>query len=126
MSEEEKLIKCYCCGMNLLQEKVIEGKLHRVFHPERRITQFYLNNNSRMDVAICMTCKKQDLNDPVVHSIIMQNIIDGWNTEQNILLKRGIITKEQLNKSMNYHKSLNILFKSEAMNDYQIKARISR
>ena len=124
--KEDDLIKCYLCHKPLLQEKVIEGKLQKVLHPERVITQFYLNNNSRMDVALCIPCKGMDIDNPIVQNKIMKNVIDGWQSEQDILLSKGMISKEDSDKCMEYHGSLKILFKSENMNDYHIKARLAQ
>ncbi len=124
--EGDDLIKCYFCHKNLLQERIINGELVRMPHPERVETEFYLNNNSRMTVSLCMSCKKgNDLNDPTIHNSIMENIIKGWESENKILLSRGLITKEDSDKIINNHRQLSILFKSENMNDYQIKQRSS-
>jgi hypothetical protein len=120
---EEDLIKCYSCHKKLIEERVIDGKLQKFLSPERVITQFYLNNGSKMDVALCYECKNIDLDSPEIQDNIMNNIIDGWQLEKNILLEREMITQEQMESSMKYHKSLNIKFKSEGMNDYQIKAK---
>lgn len=124
--KEEDLIKCYSCNKNLLQEKVIEGKLVKMLHPERRITQFYLNNGSRMDVAVCLDCNNMDLNNPIMQNKVMKNIIDGWQIEQDILLSKGQVQKWQCDLTMEYHRGLSILFKSEGMDDYQVKKRSTR
>jgi hypothetical protein len=125
MLEEERLIKCYSCHMPLLQERIVDGKLIKMIHPESAMTQFYLSNDSKMDVRICLSCKKLDLTNSDVQNNIMSNIIDGWQKEQNILLSRGQITQEQSEAIMNGHRDIKIIFNSEGMNDYQIKARSS-
>lgn len=123
----EELIKCYLCNKSLLHEKVIEGKLQKIFHPERVQTEFYLNNGSRMPVSICSPCKENiDLNNPIIQNKIMNNIIDGWQVEQDLLLSQGRTTKEYSDNVMEHHKSLSILFKSENLDDYQIKARVAK
>ena len=126
MTEEDKLVKCYLCHKSLLQERIVEGKVIKMFHPERTQTEFYLNNGSRMPVSVCLSCKDLALDNPIIHKKIMGNVIEAWQEEQNILLKRGQITKEQADISMAYHRSLAILFKSEHLDDYQIKARAAK
>lgn len=122
----DELIKCYLCHKPLLVEKVIEGKLQKVIHPEHVITQFYLNNNSRMNVTLCMSCKNMQIENPIIQDRIMKNIINGWQKEQDELLRQGRITKNYAESTMDYHKSLKILFKSENMDDYQIIARTKK
>lgn len=122
----DELIKCYLCHKPLLIEKVIEGRLQKVLHPERVITQFYLNNHSRMDVALCMSCKDMNIDNPIIQDRIMKNIIDGWQKEQDELLAQGRITKAYSDNTMAYHKELNILFKSEDMDDYKIIERVKK
>jgi len=109
--------------MPLLQERIVDGKLIKMIHPESAMTQFYLSNDSKMDVRICLSCKKLDLTNPVVQNDIMSNIIDGWHTEQDILLRRKAITQEQADEVMNYHGALSIKFNSHGMSDDQIKIR---
>jgi hypothetical protein len=121
--KSEDLVKCYSCHKPLLREQVIEGQLVQTLHPERVETQFYLNNNSRMNVSICMDCEKMDLDNPILQNKIMKNVIDGWQTEQDILLEKGLITKNRSEEIMNYHRGLAILFKSQYMDDYQVIAR---
>lgn len=127
MENLKHLIKCYICNKHLLQERSFGGSISEMLHPEHCQTEFVLNNGSRMPVVICITCRdKSDLDTALVQSEIMNNIIDGWQQEQDFLLEKEIITKQQAHDCMSLHRSYSILFKSHGLNDYQVKERLQK
>ena len=124
MDNLEDLFKCYLCNKHLLQDKLLNDKVVKSFHPERLQVEFYTNIGSRMPVSLCCTCKDNfDLDDKEIHKKILKNVIDGWIREQDFLVNNGSITREQADNCIKEHRNISILFKCEGMNDYQIKAR---
>lgn len=123
----ESLVKCYLCNAPMLLERVIDGKLEKVLHPEHDETEFFINNGSRMPVIVCLSCQKSaDLNSQDVHQTIMNNVIDGWKQEQNYLVEKKHISRDRADFCIAEHSKLKIKFKSQGLNDYQIKVRDSK
>ena len=79
----DKYGHCVSCHRYLLLEKVIDGKVTLVNHPDYSEEEFLLNDGSRMRVAICTKCK-EGLTEKD-HKTIMKSVIKGWATEVQYL-----------------------------------------
>jgi len=74
---------CVVCHEDMRFEQVVDGKLTKRLSPRYRETAFLLNNGSRMRVAICKDCLKEELD----NEAIMTCVMNGWEVESESLLK---------------------------------------
>src|SRR3990167_1435332 len=117
MSNIDKYGHCVVCHRNLIVERVSDGKVIRMFTPDKEETEFLLDDGSRMRVCICKPCKMTiDLNDKKVINNIMEAVTNGWQSEVDTLVadeKRPEWTPERAKNHMKVYKEKNILFHSE-------------
>ena len=103
----DKYGHCVSCHRYLLMEKVIDGKVTEVNHPDYSEDEFLLDDGSRMRVAICTACRhgltEKD------YKKIMVSVIKGWRTEIQYLEHW---TDEMRTKHMAKYSKRTILMKS--------------
>ncbi len=103
----DKYGHCVSCHRYLMLEKLIDGKIVEVNHPDYGEEEFLLNDGSRMRVAICVKCKdkitKSDETD------IMKSVIRGWATEIQYIKHW---TDDMRKKYMKVYSKKRILMKS--------------
>ena len=79
----DKYGHCAFCHRYLLIEKVIDGKIELVHHPDYSEEQFLLDDGSRMRVPLCKKCKPNFTEKD--HPKLMASVIKGWATEVQYL-----------------------------------------
>lgn len=76
---------CVVCHKNMNITEVIDGKVTNRLSGEYREEMYYLDDGSKMRVAICMNCQKDldNLSDDneAMNKQIMNCVIDGWKHE---------------------------------------------
>ncbi len=123
----DKFGHCVVCHKNLLTKRVVDGKIIDMFLPIYSDTVFLLDNGSQMQVTICKICKEStDLNDPQVHSEIMEAVMKGWELETKMLVadeKQPDWTEEKGKKYLDTMAQLNIDCNSEDLGKYAIQQK---
>lgn len=118
---------CVLCHKNLLTKKVVDGKVVDMFLPIYDETIFLLNNGSQMQVTICKICKSSnDLNDPKMHSNIMDAVQKGWELETKMLVSDEKLpdwTEEKGKEYLSKMSKLNIDCHSENLDKYAIQCK---
>ena len=79
----DKYGHCVFCHRYLIIERIIDGKIVEVNHPDYYEEEFLLNDGSRMRVAICRPCHSKITDKD--HKDIMASVIKGWVTEVQYL-----------------------------------------
>lgn len=116
---------CCLCHNNMILNRVVGGKMIKMFSPDYDSTQFVLNNKSKCNVSMCKPCKSNnDLHDPKIQEDIMQSLIAGWKLEQDMMISGGHNTQEHADNIMSHHNNLKILFNSDGLDDYVILNRL--
>lgn len=70
---------CIKCHKDLMTDKVIGGKVVRIFLGDKDETEFLLDDDSKMRVTICRICK--DKLTPDDEPEIMKEVVAGWQAE---------------------------------------------
>ena len=92
--------------------ELVDGVMSPRLTPEYREKQYYLNNGSKMRVAICEGCdSKVDKND---YRKIMNSVIDGWQHE---IQTYSHWTEDQKTKYMETQKKLQIIIDTKNRSD---------
>lgn len=100
---------CVICKKNLITNKVIDGKVQKVFIADQGLSEFMLNNGSILTVCMCKTCKGcYDLHDLRVHDLVIKGCMDGWNVETQILVDGNHWDNKQRNDYLNKMNELSI------------------
>lgn len=87
--------QCCCCTRHLLIDRVIDGKVQKVWAPEYGDVTFLLNDGSKMQVTICKICQNTyDFKEPSTHKDIMDAVMKGWELETKKLTTEGGDTPE--------------------------------
>ena len=123
---------CCLCHRNLIAERVADGVVIKVFLPEKEETEFLLDDESRMRVCICRTCKQTlDLNNPEVQKEIMDCAIEGWRLETRRYVDGIVVdgkqiqwSEEQRNKHMEVYSKKNIVMHSENAEKHILDSKI--
>jgi hypothetical protein len=78
----DKFGHCVVCHRNLVKNVVINGKQEGVFDGDKTEAYMKLNTGSLLPISICRQClATTDLNDPKVHSQILEAVNNGWALE---------------------------------------------
>lgn len=75
----DKFGHCVKCHKNMITEQYIDGQITQRFTPEYSEEELFLDNNSKMRVAICKTC--QDNLSDIDFPAIMDSVVNGWDKE---------------------------------------------
>jgi hypothetical protein len=90
---------CVMCHINLITKRVVDGKVIEMFLPIHGETIFLLDNGSQMKVCMCKPCQQEnDLQNPAVHSNIMDAVQKGWQLETKLLVENKTWDKEHGDK----------------------------
>jgi len=108
--EADKYGHCVSCHRCLMKEQVIDGKVQRRFEPDYKETEYFLNDGSRMRVAICKKClgiiSEND------SKSIMDSVKKGWEIETQTLVddpKYPHWTKEKRKEYLDRYNKLEII-----------------
>ena len=125
----DKYGHCVSCHKNLVVERAIDGKVMKVFLPDKDETEFLLDDGSKMRVCICKLCKRDmDFNDPKVNKQIMEAVINGWQLEVDSLVqdeKRPEWDVERGKNHMRVYSNKKILFNSEFTENHIVEGNKS-
>lgn len=103
----DKYGHCAFCHRFLLIEKIIDGRVELVNHPDFSDEEFLINDGSRIRINICHKCKpgfgKKD------YKKLMASVIKGWATEVQYL---SHWTDEQRSKYIKRYSKKEIIMKS--------------
>jgi len=94
---------CVKCHKSMITTKVINLEVKTIFTPDRDEIEFILDDNTKMRVAICKTCKAQVTNKD--YKDIMRSVHKGWE-EETKNLKHW--TKEKRDKYLKEYKKRKI------------------
>jgi hypothetical protein len=83
----DKFGHCILTGENLLEERVIDGKLQKVFKPNKTSMSFVLKDGSLMRVCVSKGAKELFKNTPEEMEVIMSRVKRGWEEEAKRLVK---------------------------------------
>lgn len=111
---------CVKCHKNLIKSHFYDNKWHEGLSPEYDTTEFFLNNSTRMRVAICKSCKT-NLSDSD-YKAIMVSVKKGWEKE----LETVNWNKDKKDKYMDKYNKLNIVAKSENLSDIELDKKIDK
>jgi len=123
----DKYGHCVSCHKFMVVEKNINGKMIRMFTPEKTSLQVMLNDSSRMRVAMCVECKKNtkesDLPD------VMASVYRGWQEEVKFLVdskkdNHKQWTREVGNKYLARQKLLEIVTVSENKSERKLNESV--
>ncbi len=125
MDNIDKYGHCVVCHRNLIVERVAEGKVIKMFLPEKEETDFLLNDGSRMRVCICRTCKREkDFTDKKLQEQIMEAVIAGWQLEVDTMVadeNKPEWTPERAKAHMEVYGKKSLLLHSENADKHVIE-----
>lgn len=117
----DKFGHCCKCHKDLKLKQVIDGKVQERFSIKYRETEFLLDDDSRMRVAICVDCKdnlaEEDEED------IMKCVVKGWDISTNDLVRKSAWTEEKKKDYMKKYSKLKISCKSEGVPEDILKKK---
>jgi len=111
---------CVKCHKNLVKSHFYDNKWHKGLSSEYDTTEFFLNDSTRMRVAICKSCKA-NLSDKD-YPAIMISVKKGWEKEMQVV-------KWDIDKKFSHMKKYNklqIVAKSENLSDIELDKKIDK
>lgn len=116
---------CVICHANLINKRVVDGKVIDMFSPLHGHTTFLLDSGSQMQVCMCLPCqKKVDLTDPVIHENIMEACLKGWELETKQLIENKTWEQKHGEEYLKNMAILNIDCHSENLDNDAKQSRI--
>lgn len=82
----DKYGHCIICGKNMKYTQIVDGKEISRFSDEYCEVEYLLNDNSKMRVAICTSCKPALADTTDTYDMIMEKVVKGWDVETSALV----------------------------------------
>ena len=121
----DKYGHCVVCGINLIIEEVIDGKVQTRFLPQKDSKRFLLSDGSQMRVCICKKCKQIEGNE----DDIMQAVFNGWKVESDKLVEdtdKPQWTNKKRNEYLDRMAKLKIISNAEGKDLYILRNEFKR
>lgn len=108
---------CVICHEVMIIEQVIDGEVRKRFTPDYDETEYLLDDDSKMRVAICKPCKEIMKDDQDERDLVMECVFKGWEAETLAM----DWSKEKRNKYLNRYKLKKIIVRSEHLSKHALK-----
>lgn len=124
----DKYGHCVSCHRNLIIERVVDGRVMKIFLPDKEETEFLLDDGSRMRVCVCRKCKEtKDFKDEKFQETIMEAVVNGWRLEVDSLVSddnKPDWTPETSKRHMDIYSKKKILIHSDSVEKHIVENRI--
>jgi hypothetical protein len=104
----DKFGYCAITGELLLEDRVIDGKLQKVFKPTKDSMSFVLNDGSMMRVSVSKKAKESFTNTKQEINNLMGRVREGWRKEADNLVRDGKWDQEKALEHMESQKDKEI------------------
>lgn len=129
MIDYDKYGHCIMCHTNMILTRVVDGEEVTMLSPKYTEKEYLLDDGTKMRVAMCQKCYSHLKDNEDEYTIVMNNVYKGWEHETKLLVekryrgKHGKWDKERRDKYLNTMKDLNILTKTDKLNQSDLNRK---
>jgi len=112
----DKFGHCVVCHKKMVVDRVVNNEIVRMITPDYREEEYFLDNGTKMRVAICSKCKESLKDDNETVNSIMDTVIAGWEVETRLLVSddgKPDWTQDVKDKHMEKYSKLKIVTRTE-------------